>query len=229
MQTTRQERIKTARRPGADAIVSLLKRRAWYADPPKPDDPPGPNEGEGDEIPDWMKDPVKVAAEIKKLREESAEGRQAKKKLKELEAQQQTGADQELAEQKKYKELLDKRDKELADAKAQLAQRDAVDLRRKVAKDAGLPEEFAGRLQGATEEDLKADAAALKKLIPATTPEQPPDPKNPQQRQRQTTPNPTGDPAKETDAQRRARIFGGSTGMFEVQGNSGLILHDKDQ
>ena len=78
-----------------------------------------------------------------------------------------------------------------------------------VATAAGLPVELAARLQGNTEDELKADAEALKALIPQTAK---PLPGGTRQT---TTPVPDGLPAGETDAQRRKRLLGGGAeGVF---------------
>lgn len=210
MQIQRQERISTARRPHADAGISLRKRRAWYDGDPTPDDPPG--DLKPSDIPDWVKDPEKALAEIKRLRSENAEGRQAKKKLSEIESQQQTDEAARLAKQGEWEKIAQKREAELAEAKAEIAKRDALDLRRKVAREAGLPEEAAARLTGATEDELKADAAEFKKLLP-TAPETPADGKGSRAKPTTTT-VPDGKVAQETDEQRRARIYGGGAQVF---------------
>jgi hypothetical protein len=70
-------------------------------------------------------------------------------------------------------------------------------------------------LKGESEDDLKADAEALKALIPA----QPTDAKTPPGgKQSSTSSVPSGTNAKETDAQRRARLYGGGPTMFEGGG-----------
>lgn len=82
-----------------------------------------------------------------------------------LERQQQEADAAKLSE-------LEKAQKESTALKAQLAQRDHADLQREVAAEVGLPAQMASRLQGATREELQADAKALAKLIPAAA-EQP--------------------------------------------------------
>lgn len=64
------------------------------------------------------------------------------------------------AEQGKFKELLEAREKDLAELRA-------AQLRSKVAAATGLPAELAERLRGATEAELAADAQALVKLLGA--------------------------------------------------------------
>jgi len=64
---------------------------------------------------------------------------------------------------------------ELEEFKAEATKERMARLRIEVATTAELPLELAGRLQGTTAEELKADAEALKALIPTqTTPDTPP-------------------------------------------------------
>jgi hypothetical protein len=65
-----------------------------------------------------------------------------------------------------WQKLAEQREKELNDAKAVLAQKDLDEKKRKIAKEVGLPDELALRIQGATDEELKADAEAVLKAIP---------------------------------------------------------------
>lgn len=199
--------VKTTRRPGAVAGVSLSKRRTWFDESELP-------LGDGDEIPEWMKDPVKAKAEIKRVRGEAADKRT---KL--------TAVEQELADLKKKPadppakppEKPDKPDDKkppapdpaVAELKTQLEtlqqnlQTEKLNsLRLKVAAEAELPAELAARLQGTTEAELKADAEKLKPFKPKK------DDPAPEQKMfgRQTTAIPGGAPANETDAQRRVRL-----------------------
>lgn len=95
---------------------------------------------------------VKSLDEAKKVLADAAELRQA----------QMSDAD-------KAKEEAEKTRQEAEDLKAQLAQRDLNDLRKKIASELKLPEALAARLTGTTEDEIKADAEALVKAIPAVS------------------------------------------------------------
>lgn len=72
----------------------------------------------------------------------------------------------QLEEQNRFKELYEK---EVAAREAAVAEMKALSLknmRRQIAADAGLPNGLADRLRGETEEELKADAAALLETLP---------------------------------------------------------------
>lgn len=210
--------LKATRHDFTLAGVNLAKRRTWYADDPqqtggeeKPAEKPE-QDAPADEMPDWVKDPEKAYEEIKKLREESAQhrtkARDVETRLKAIEDERKLGEEKQLADQENWKALAERRAEELAKAAevARLAQAKAIVL------EFGLPKELAGRLQGTTEDELRADAESLAALIPK------PDEKKtaPGGRQGSTTTSvPGGSPAKETDAQRRARLQGGGgSNMF---------------
>lgn len=72
--------------------------------------------------------------------------------------EQQAAAEAQLKEQGKYKELLEQRERELAELKSR-------EVRSRVATAAGIPAELAERLRGATEAELAEDAKALKALL----------------------------------------------------------------
>jgi hypothetical protein len=79
-------------------------------------------------------------------------------------------------------------------------------MQRKAAESAGLPAALATRLQGATPEELEADAKALAETLPKPQPKTPP-----------TVPatNPGQANTGETDAQRRARLYGSQVNPFD--------------
>jgi vacuolar-type H+-ATPase subunit I/STV1 len=157
---------------------------------------------------DWMTDPAKVREMMKNLREENAkhrtEKRELEKRMSSAEAEAAKAQEAKLQEQNQYKELYEKRDKELNDLKAQLQQAQQTALRATIAGEFGLPPALAARLQGATDEDMRKDAETLKALIPAGTPRQ----------GQNTAPAPGGQPGQETDEQRRARLFGKGGNIF---------------
>jgi Sec-independent protein translocase protein TatA len=160
----------------------------------------------GDDLPDFAKDPAKALKMIQDLRKEAAEYRVKAKEADE--ARRKRDADEaeagkaKLREEKKYDELVKQLEAEKAAREAEL-----LALRRRaIASEAGLPAELAARLVGTTDDEIKADAEALKKLLPAAAPT--PSGKT------TTTAVPGGTPARETDEQRRARIFGGGKSPF---------------
>jgi len=74
-----------------------------------------------------------------------------------LEASNQTATDNEANLNKRIDELT-----------AQVKQYEDGSLKRRIAKESGLPEELAGRLNGATEDEMREDAKALKSVFDAT-------------------------------------------------------------
>jgi hypothetical protein len=213
--------------------VRLTARRVWYADdagqppvetpvgqpPADPTPPPPAPTNDAPDVPEWVKDPAKAYAEIQKLRGGEAEARQTKKRLAELEAQAKTAEDQRLADQQKWQELAEKRERELAQVREQAKAAELTALRLRISTELGLPPALAERLKGETEDDLRADAEALKALLPAPVQQQPPAPGA----RPTTSAVPGGPPARETDDQRRARLFGASTTMFD-RSKGGVVL-----
>lgn len=62
---------------------------------------------------------------------------------------------------------ISERDVEIERLKAQIADRDLTERKRTLAKKAGLPESMISRMQGATDEELEADAKELAKHLKA--------------------------------------------------------------
>lgn len=86
------------------------------------------------------------------------ERNELERRLKAIEAKLKTDEESALTEQKKWQELATKREGELKQERLER-------LRLTVATANGLPVEFAGRLMGETEDELKADALRLKEFI----------------------------------------------------------------
>lgn len=164
---------------------------------PEPAETPAP----ADDFPDWAKDPAKVLAMVKELREENAKWRKEKKAVEESASKAET---QRLTEQGEFKRLYEEASTQLQQLRDELKASQVVALRAKVASELGIPPQLAERLQGESEEELRLDAEKLKAVIPAAsgTPKQ------------MTVGVPGGRPAAETDAQRRARLFGSNTNAF---------------
>lgn len=163
------------------------------------------------ELPDWVKDPTKAYEEIQKLRTEAAERRTALKALEDAKAKREADEakanEAKLKEQSEFKALAETLQAERDKLKADIEALTLNALRAKIAAEFQLPPAFAERLKGATEEELKADAEALKAALPAQ-------PQTPGRPGGTTTPVPGGTPGKETDEQRRKRIFGSGTQTF---------------
>lgn len=177
-----------------------------------PETPASPPTPAPDAPPDWVKDPAKAYEEIQKLRTEAAERRTALKALEDAQAKRQAdeakAKEKELADQSKFKELAEQYQAERDKLQAEIGKLTLDALRSKIAADAGLPPSFAARLQGTTEDELKADAETLKADMPAPSTQTPGRPGG------TTTPVPGGPPGKETDEQRRKRLFGSGTETF---------------
>lgn len=126
-----------------------------------------------------------------------------------------------LKEQAKFEELAQKYAQERDALRAELQKRELDLLRSRIATEYALPPALAARLVGDSEDALRADAESLKGLIPAPAPAaQPPTPAQATRPHTTTTPIPTGTTG-ETDAQRRARLFGGNLADSALFGKHG--------
>lgn len=68
-----------------------------------------------------------------------------------------------------YEKTLAANTKTINELNAKVHGYEVAGMRSRIARDAGLPDELAGRLSGETEEDVRADAEALAKLWKANT------------------------------------------------------------
>jgi hypothetical protein len=209
--------------------VDLRRRRAWFDEekgggeptpPPAPKAPEAPAQA-GSDLPDWVKDPTRAYEEIKKLREEAASHRTASKSLEqrlaEIEATTTKARERELAEQSKWKELAEERERKLTEFEATLKAQTAQTMRAQIALEYKLTPGIAKRLVGDTEEALRKDAETLIAELgldksQAETPAPPPDSKAPgqpaQPARSQTAIVPDGQAVGETDDERRRRYYG---------------------
>ena len=219
-----------------EAQINLSQRRMWFADEPAPAQPAAdkitPEQPAADKpatadanaskaatpTPDWVKaNPDKAYEELQKVRNEAASNRveatELKKRLDAIEADQRKQADEkkkanekELADQNRFKELADQREKELNDMRAQVEAAKLDSLRTRVGMEFKLPVSIISRLKGSTEDELKADAAALVKDLGLDKQAEP----TPQQKKggtQTTAVAPGGSAAGETDSERRARLY----------------------
>ena len=183
-----------------------------------PTTPPAQDDsGDGDDLPDWVKDPARAYKEIKRVRMEAKETRvELDKRLKaESDASKQARAAeiQKLADDNEFKKLAERLKAENDELAAKVAQREFDDRRREVAESVGLPAGAWKRLQGKDEAELKADAESLKLLLAPTAADKPASPSR-----SGTTPAPGGKPQGLTDEQRRARLRGLGETIFDKRG-----------
>ena len=158
----------SANQPGGQAQTVGAANQAAGATSPtaatQPGSAAGPQNGsvqKVEDLPDWAQ------SMIVDLRKENAGHRT---KAKDAEKAAQEADERRLAEEKRWQELAEKRQAELEKASQELARVQREVLARDVAQAAGLPAALAARLRGTTREELEADAAELKKLIPTQTP-----------------------------------------------------------
>ena len=115
---------------------------------------------EAPEADETFHDPAKAKAANDKARREAANLRTRLKELEPLAAKAREADEAAKSELQKAAEARAAADKRATDAELLLLKRDIAD-------DAGLPKSWASRLQGATKEELEADAKALAKDLPA--------------------------------------------------------------
>ena len=132
------------------------------------------------------------------LKEANREAAARRKRLEELEAAEAKRKEAEMTEAEKAQ----KRAQEL---EAKLHAYELGELQRAAAEKAGLPAQLAKRLQGSTAEELEADAKALADTLPKQPKTASP-----------TNPGANGQQG-ETDAQRKARIFGTDFDPFDPE------------
>lgn len=164
----------------------------------------------------------KLTKALDEERARARDGAKAAKRLAEFEAAEQKRQEAELSE-------IDKLKKQYASLQDELAAERRNQLKQRIAKEVGLPEALALRIQGDDEEALMQDAKALAAALPKE-PEAKQDPTKPKPRVLPT--NPTGyQPMGETDEQRRARIYGTGTNLFDPARNTsrgGGVVNLKD-
>lgn len=121
-------------------------------------------------IPEWVKDPNKAYSEIRNAREEAKSHRvkalELEQRLKAIEDAEKAKAEQETRKKGDFETLLSQREKELNELRQQYENERMNALRMRIGAEAGLPSALMERLRGSNEAELKADAEALKALIP---------------------------------------------------------------
>lgn len=132
-------------------------------------------------------------------REEMKEAKAQLKELATLKAEAAKRAEAEMTEADLLK-------KQAAEAKEENARLKSDILRRDVVAETGLPAIFADRLKGDTKEAMLADAQEIMKALP----QQKVNPKV-------SATNPANGEMVETDAQKRARLFGTPNNIFDIK------------
>lgn len=156
---------------------------------------------------------------VQELRAENAqrrkEARELQKRLEELESTRKQVEEKELVENQKWQQLAEKREKELAELKAALETERINNMRVRIGSEFKLPAKLQARLQGNTEDEIRADAKSLAEELgldkpPAETPKADAKPTTAPElpaRSQTTAIAPDGQPLGETDEQRRARLY----------------------
>jgi hypothetical protein len=150
-----------------DGRHGMNKRKPWMAHlgipALLPDDPNGPDAtsgGGGQPVPDPAPQPAPDLGDPgkKALAEERAAKKAAEKRATEAEARLKERDEADLSEQQRAVKRAEE-----AEQRANAAESRA--LRLEVVTETGLPAAMAGRLQGATKDELLADAESLKALL----------------------------------------------------------------
>jgi hypothetical protein len=115
---------------------------------------------------DWKAEAEKWQALSRKNEDQAKANAAAAKRVRELE-------ERDMSEAQKAQKVADETAAELARYKAEAEQLRASDLRKQVALDKGVPAALVNRLQGATADELAADADALLALMVAPRSPQP--------------------------------------------------------
>ncbi len=129
----------------------------------------GKSEGEMPEEPQTPQaepeefDKERAMVTIRKLRERDKEAERLAKKLEAFEKAEQERRQAEMSELEKAQQKATQLESELAGLRLK-------ELQRQAAKTAGIPDELAERLRGATLDELQADAEGLAKLLPKKQP-----------------------------------------------------------
>lgn len=158
-------------------------------------------------------DKERAMATIHSLREIEKKAKQDAKELAALKAEAAKRAEAEMTEAERLKKAAEEAQQENARLKTDLIRRDVV-------AETGLPAIFADRLKGDTKEAMLADAQEIMKALP----QQKVNPKV-------SATNPANAEMVETDAQKRARLFGTQQNVFNIdaikQAGGGVVWNTK--
>lgn len=181
------------------------------------------------EITSDTKDASKLEAELEKtrkaLKDANKEAADRRKRLEELEAAEKKRQEDAMSETEKLNARLQELEKANAEKERLLKEKERQELQRKVAKAVGLPDGFAERLRGETEEELTADATSVLELMPKQEAEKKPAPKL-------DPTNPSGGQKTETSVQKKARILGTRGNVWDganaAERGGGVVITEKD-
>jgi hypothetical protein len=152
-------------------------------------------------------DPERAMKTIKELRQFEKLYKQTAKQLDEIKAKEDEEKQAQMTEAEKLKAQLDKTERELVETRKSV-------MLQEVAREIGLPDKIASRLQGSTREELIADAQSLLEAITEFTSKNAPA----KQTAAISPTNPANAQQGETDAQRRARLQGRGANIFSPEG-----------
>lgn len=144
-------------------------------------------------------DKDRAMATITKLREQEKEARRIAKEFEVLKAEAKKREEAELSELEKIRKQATELESHNAKLQADIWRRDAI-------AEAGLPSIFADRVKGATKEEMTEDAKELAKLLPQQKPAPHVSPTNP-----------NGANPAETEQQKRERLFGRQSNLFDME------------
>lgn len=165
------------------------------------------------EQPEEVWDQDRAMETIKKLREIEKQAKKDQKEFERLKADEQKRIEAQMTETERLQ-------KQVAEFQQKNAELETNMLRRDVIAEIGLPPQFADRLKGSTREELVEDAKALAALLPK------------QSQKSQAITNPGNASLNETDAQKRERLFGKQSNIFDIKEieahGGGVVWHSKE-
>lgn len=160
-----------------------------------------PAEKSGEQTPETIEAlKAKLAEAERKAQNKAEEAERHFKKLSKFEQEEAKRKEAEMTE-------LEKATKRAEELEKQLAAKELAERKRAIAEKVGLPPALAVRLQGASDEELEQDATALLESLPKSEQKPKPSGINPT--------NPANASQNETEAQRKARIFGEKVDIFD--------------
>jgi hypothetical protein len=150
--------------PGDEGQQAPPPAAEQQAPPPSTGDGTGPNAGDQEKR--------FTQADLEHQIDERLKRERAKSEAKAIREKEEADA-QRLKEQAEWQKLAEANEAKAQKLEAELARRDHDALRARVAAKHKLPEAFAARLVGQTEDELEADARELAKVVTAATPAAP--------------------------------------------------------
>ena len=151
---------------------------------------------------------------IEKLRAIEKQAKIDQKEYERLKAEEQKRQEAQMTEAERLKKQNEELTKKANDLEMSI-------LRRDVVTETGLPAALADRLKGSTKEEMTEDAKKLLEALPKQS-------KQPVQ----TVTNPGGASPNETEAQKRERLFGKESSVFDIKtiqaGGGGVVWHNKE-